>query len=268
VPGGYAHGFLALADDTRVQYKVTDFWSRDSEHTLGGTIRHWQSAGRLRLARRLAVRQGSRRCAARPGADLSVKDGLLRVLITGASGQLGKALVTRRRRAGTQVLYPRRARHRGPAAVQIALRDFQPNLVLNAAAFTAVDAAERAPEAAARTNTRGPRCWPGLRAPAVHGSRTSPRTTCSTAPRAPVRHERETPSAERVRRTKLEGEIAVLKELPQASTVVRASWLYSAHGGFAARMLALMVSRPQLSIVADRLECRLRRADWRRSCGP
>jgi len=34
VPGGYAHGFLALADDTRVQYKVTDFWSRDSEHTL------------------------------------------------------------------------------------------------------------------------------------------------------------------------------------------------------------------------------------------
>ncbi len=34
VPGGYAHGFLALADDTRVQYKVTDFWARESEHTL------------------------------------------------------------------------------------------------------------------------------------------------------------------------------------------------------------------------------------------
>jgi dTDP-4-dehydrorhamnose 3,5-epimerase len=34
VPPGFAHGFLALAADTRVQYKVTDFWSRDSEHTL------------------------------------------------------------------------------------------------------------------------------------------------------------------------------------------------------------------------------------------
>lgn len=34
VPPGYAHGFLSLADDTRVQYKVTDFWSRESEHTL------------------------------------------------------------------------------------------------------------------------------------------------------------------------------------------------------------------------------------------
>jgi dTDP-4-dehydrorhamnose 3,5-epimerase len=34
VPPGFAHGFLALADDTRVQYLVTDFWSRESEHTL------------------------------------------------------------------------------------------------------------------------------------------------------------------------------------------------------------------------------------------
>jgi len=34
VPPGFAHGFLALADDTRVQYKVTDFWSREAERTL------------------------------------------------------------------------------------------------------------------------------------------------------------------------------------------------------------------------------------------
>jgi dTDP-4-dehydrorhamnose 3,5-epimerase len=34
VPEGFAHGFLALADDTQVQYKVTDFWSRESERTL------------------------------------------------------------------------------------------------------------------------------------------------------------------------------------------------------------------------------------------
>ncbi|MGO9802496.1 MAG: dTDP-4-dehydrorhamnose 3,5-epimerase [Steroidobacteraceae bacterium] len=34
VPPGFAHGFLALSDDTRVQYKVTDFWSREAERTL------------------------------------------------------------------------------------------------------------------------------------------------------------------------------------------------------------------------------------------
>lgn len=34
VPEGFAHGFLALLDNTRVQYKVTDFWTRDAERTL------------------------------------------------------------------------------------------------------------------------------------------------------------------------------------------------------------------------------------------
>jgi len=34
VPSGFAHGFLALSDDTQVQYKVTDFWSPPAERTL------------------------------------------------------------------------------------------------------------------------------------------------------------------------------------------------------------------------------------------
>jgi dTDP-4-dehydrorhamnose 3,5-epimerase len=34
VPAGFAHGFLALADDTHVQYKVTDFWAPAAERTL------------------------------------------------------------------------------------------------------------------------------------------------------------------------------------------------------------------------------------------
>lgn len=34
VPPGFAHGFLALSDDTRVQYKVTDYWAPAHERTL------------------------------------------------------------------------------------------------------------------------------------------------------------------------------------------------------------------------------------------
>jgi dTDP-4-dehydrorhamnose 3,5-epimerase len=34
VPPGFAHGFLALDDDTHVQYKVTDFWAPQAERTL------------------------------------------------------------------------------------------------------------------------------------------------------------------------------------------------------------------------------------------
>ena len=34
VPPGFAHGFLALEDDTRVIYKVTDYWAPDCEHAI------------------------------------------------------------------------------------------------------------------------------------------------------------------------------------------------------------------------------------------
>ena len=34
VPPGFAHGFLALDADTRVQYKVTDYWAPEHERTL------------------------------------------------------------------------------------------------------------------------------------------------------------------------------------------------------------------------------------------
>ena len=36
VPPGFAHGFMALEDDTHVIYKVTDYWAPECEHTI-----HW-----------------------------------------------------------------------------------------------------------------------------------------------------------------------------------------------------------------------------------
>jgi dTDP-4-dehydrorhamnose reductase len=177
------------------------------------------------------------------------------VLITGAGGQLGKALIA----AAPPGIRLKSVTHAeldiaDPAAVGIVWREFAPDLVLNAAAFTAVDEAERLPEAARRANSQGPEVLAGacVRAGAwlthvstdyvFDGGQARPYDT------------RAKPNPLSVYgRTKLEGEIAVLRELPQASTVVRASWLYSARAGFAARMLALMAHRPQLSIVADQL---------------
>jgi dTDP-4-dehydrorhamnose 3,5-epimerase len=34
VPEGFAHGFQALEDDTRVHYKVTNYWNKESENSL------------------------------------------------------------------------------------------------------------------------------------------------------------------------------------------------------------------------------------------
>lgn len=179
----------------------------------------------------------------------------LRALITGANGQLGRALMAAAP-AGTvlRCLTHAELDIADASAVAMALREFSPRLVLNAAAFTAVDAAERFPEAAQRANSAGPAVLAAAcaraRAWLTHvstdyvfdGGQSRPYDT-SAKPRPLSVYGR----------SKLEGETAVLKESPQASTVVRASWLYSARGGFAARMLTLMQSRPQLSIVADQI---------------
>ncbi len=182
-------------------------------------------------------------------------DAPLRALVTGANGQLGKALAAAAP-AGTAL---RCLTHADldiaePAAVEIALREFSPNLVLNAAAFTAVDEAERTPATAQRVNSQGPAVLAAACARVgawlthvstdyvFDGAQNRPYDT--SAPARPLSV---------YGRTKLEGETAAMRELPQAATVVRASWLYSAHGGFAARVLTLMQSRPQLSIVADQI---------------
>ena len=34
VPEGFAHGFQSLTDDTRVHYKVTNYWNKESERSL------------------------------------------------------------------------------------------------------------------------------------------------------------------------------------------------------------------------------------------
>ncbi len=79
-----------------------------------------------------------------------------RILITGGSGMLGRALV--REWTGRAILFPLSSRQldlRDAAAVGDTVRRFGPSVILHAAAFTNVDGAEAAPDDAAAVNDRG-----------------------------------------------------------------------------------------------------------------
>jgi len=179
----------------------------------------------------------------------------LRVLIAGAGGQLGHALVAAAPRgAVVKACTHAELDIAEENAVRAAFAAFAPELVINAAGFTRVDDAERAAETAARANATGPAVLAATCATAgawlMHvstdfvfdGRQSHPYDTAAAPNPLSV-----------YGRTKLAGESAVLRELPGRATVVRASWLYSTGGGFAARMLALMRSRPELRVVSDQV---------------
>ena len=141
-----------------------------------------------------------------------------------------------------------------PESVAAALDSVRPDVVVNAAAYTAVDAAEEHEDVALRVNGEGPRVLaeaiaerPGIRL--VHVS-----TDYVFAGDASTPYAEDAPPAPRSAygRTKLAGEIAVRAALPDRGFIVRTAWLYGVHGAnFVKTMLALEATKPEISVVDD-----------------
>jgi len=179
----------------------------------------------------------------------------VRVLVTGAGGQLGRALAA----AAPRGEVVKACTHAEldiaqEAAVRAVFADFTPELVINAAAYNAVDDAERDPAGAARVNTAGPRALAAAcRAAGAWLTHVSTDFVFDGRQGHPYDASAAPNPLSVYGRSKLEGETAVARELPGRSAVVRTSWLYSAGGGFATRMLTLMRAKPELEVVSDQV---------------
>src|SRR5690242_10456793 len=81
----------------------------------------------------------------------------MRILLFGKSGQIGSRLLATLAPLG-DVIAPASsdANFLDPASVISAIRDHRPDLIVNAAAYTAVDDAEREPDAAQLVNATAP----------------------------------------------------------------------------------------------------------------
>ena len=174
------------------------------------------------------------------------------ILVTGGTGQLAQAL-KRADPSRVQVVGRPEFDFDHPETVAAAVRAHIPGLVINAAAYTAVDAAEAAPEAAARANADGPgllaQACRQLSIPLIHvstdyvfdGLKAEP--YIETDPTAP---------AGVYGRTKLAGEVAVRAAHPGA-VVLRTSWVYARTGrNFVLTMLNAGKRAPRLRVVFTR----------------
>lgn len=174
------------------------------------------------------------------------------ILVSGAGGQLGQELAAR---AGARRLVglPRAEWNiADPGATERVLDAYLPTLVINAAAYTAVDRAEAAPGPAFAANRDGPGHL--ARACARRGIALLHLSTCYVfdgAQRTPYA-EGDAPAPLNVYgRSKLEGEAAVRDALPR-HLILRVSWVFGAHGeNFVRTLLRRAQAGAPLRVVAD-----------------
>lgn len=132
----------------------------------------------------------------------------------------------------------------------------RPDVVVNAAAYTAVDGAESEPDRAWRLNAEAPAAL--ARAASVLGVPLLHVSTDYVFDGSGVRAFRDTDPVGPINvygRTKLAGELAVASLAPQ-HLILRTSWVFSAHGqNFVKTMLRLAAERDTLRVVADQVGC-------------
>jgi dTDP-4-dehydrorhamnose reductase len=181
------------------------------------------------------------------------------ILVTGGAGQLASALsgASGVRRVGRpDVDFDR------PETIEAAFRTAAPRLVVNAAAYTAVDAAETDADAAYRTNRDGPATLARLCAeadiPLIHVS--TDYVFDGTKPDPYVETDKVAPQCV-YGASKLAGEQAVMASGAKA-IILRTAWVYAATGkNFVRTMLAVGKTRDRLTVVADQHGCPTAAAD-------
>ncbi|WP_030247743.1 dTDP-4-dehydrorhamnose reductase [Streptomyces sp. NRRL S-455] len=180
----------------------------------------------------------------------------MRWLVTGAGGMLGRDVVEELTRRGEDVVALDRTALdiTRPESVDSAVADHRPGLVVNCAAYTAVDDAETDEARALEINGEGPRLL--ARACAARDARLIHVSTdyvfSGDTRTAPYPEDHQPAPRTAYGRTKLAGERAVLEELPGRSAIVRTAWLYGAHGAnFVRTMIGLEARRDTVDVVDD-----------------
>jgi dTDP-4-dehydrorhamnose reductase len=176
-----------------------------------------------------------------------------RILILGSQGQLGRELIRGFAGLGSITALDRSSLDLAePDQIRAAMRQYEPELILNAVAYTAVDRAESEPDRAFAINAEAPRILAEearqLGALLVHYSTdyvfdgTKPEPWIETDPTHPLNV---------YGASKLAGEVAIQSEGGRY-LIFRTSWVYGPHGkNFLLTMLRLGRERDRLTIVDD-----------------
>lgn len=189
-----------------------------------------------------------------------IKAPSVKILLSGKNGQVGWELQRSLAPLGELIALDRN----GSAdlagdltnldGIRRTIQTVKPDIIVNAAAYTAVDQAEKDTDAAFHLNARAPgvmaREAASLGCCFVHYSTDY---VFDGSGETPWREEAPTNPVNRCGLTKTEGEMAV-QESDCRYLIFRTSWVYGAHGNnFIKTMLSLMTAREELKVVSDQI---------------
>src|SRR5487761_134098 len=179
----------------------------------------------------------------------------MKVLITGAAGQLGRSLI---KTAPQEYVLNNRDKEMNITdfvSVAETIHALTPDLVINAAAYTAVDRAESEPDEAFAVNARGAELL--ARSCREQGARLIHISTDFVFDGAKSRPYIVTDQRNPLGvygASKSEGEDRVQSILGEAAIIIRTGWLYAAEGhNFVKTMLRLMQEKNELAVIADQV---------------
>ncbi len=177
------------------------------------------------------------------------------LLVTGGSGQLATALARAALQDMRVVGRPEFDFDR-PETLEALFAAGAPDVLINGAAWTAVDLAEKEPAAARRANATGPARLAELcRDHGTHLIHISTDYVFDGAKGAPYVETDPVNPTGVYGATKLEGEQEVLQTLP-AAVILRTSWVYAEGGrNFVRTMLGAARRMDRLRVVADQVGC-------------
>lgn len=180
----------------------------------------------------------------------------MKILLTGAEGQFGRCFQDRCTDHSLVALNRSELDITDLDAVQRACKTHLPDVVVNGAAYTAVDRAEQEVDLAVAVNSAGPQNLAVACAerdiPLIHISTDYVFDGTATSPYLP-----DSPVSPLgvYGQSKWQGEEAVRRTLNQ-HLIIRTAWVFSEYGNnFVKTMLRLGAEREELSVVADQVGC-------------
>ena len=250
IPKGFGHAYLTLTDNAEVQYKVDEYYSKEHDRSIkynDPEIRiDWGIQNPI-----LSNKDLNAPLLKESDVNFSVK-----VLVTGANGQLGYDVVKKLNSLGIE-------------NIGVDINDFditdkkqaedyilksEPDVVVHCAAYTSVDKAEDEREKCYEVNVNGTRHIAGackkIDAKMVYISTDYVFDGEGTEPH---QEDERTAPVNYYGYTKEQGEV-IVRELLDKHFIIRTSWVYGKHGSnFVKTMLKLAQDKNDINVVNDQV---------------